>query len=42
MSCFIDSSTGMPCCRHRTRRVASELALDALRRTLTHAEGAGT
>lgn len=28
--------------RHRTRRVASELALDALRRTLTHAEGAGT
>lgn len=28
--------------RHRTRRAASELALDALRRTLTHAEGAGT
>ena len=28
--------------RHRTRRVASELALDALRRTLKHAEGAGT
>lgn len=28
--------------RHRTRRVASELALDALRRTLTHAEGART
>lgn len=28
--------------RHRTRRVASELALGALRRTLTHAEGTGT
>lgn len=28
--------------RHRTRRVASELALDALRRTLTHAKGNGT
>lgn len=28
--------------RHRTRRAASELALDALRRTLTHADGAGT
>lgn len=27
---------------HRTRRVASELALDALRRTLTHTQGAGT
>lgn len=28
--------------RHRTRRAASELALDALRRTLTHAKGVRT
>lgn len=28
--------------RHRTRRAASELALEALRRTLTHADGAET